>query len=124
RPMLKGFMSLFRSRVFCGYAFNVAFVSVVFFSFISAAPEVMVSVLERPATEYGYYFIMIPLGFMAGNYLARRLAVRVGIHRMIDLGSQLSLVGIVIALVLQLLGYTHPLALFLPIALTTFGNGI
>ncbi len=58
------FSILFKSKAFCGYAFCVTFVSVVFFSFISAAPEIMVSVLNRPPTDYGYYFIMLPVGFI------------------------------------------------------------
>ncbi len=122
--LLRGFRSLFRSRVFCGYAVNVAFVSVVFFSFISAAPEIMVSVLHRPATEYGYYFIMIPLGFMLGNFVARHFATTLGIHRLIDYGTRISIVGIVLALILQWLKIVHPLALFMPIAFAVFGNGI
>ncbi|MDP2286744.1 MAG: multidrug effflux MFS transporter, partial [Pseudohongiella sp.] len=122
--MLKGFVSLFRSRVFAAYAFNVAFISVVFFTFISAAPEIMVSVLKRPPNEYGYYFIMVPAAFMAGSYLARGLSKRMGIHRMIAMGSKLSIAGIVIALALHVAGFVHPLTLFVPVALTTLGNGI
>lgn len=122
--MIGGFAQLFRSRVFTSYAFNTAFISVVFFTFISAAPEVMVSVLKRPPNEYGYYFLMVPSAFMAGNYLARGLSSRLGIQRMIMMGSALGLTGIVLALLLQLVGLTHPLSLFMPVALSTFGNGI
>ncbi len=122
--MLRSYQALMRVRVFQGYSLSVAFVSVVFFSFISAAPEIMVSVLERPATEYGYYFIAIPLGFMIGNYVTRYYGRKFGIDRMIDYGSQISLVGIVLAIALQLFGLHHPAALFLPIALAIFGNGI
>lgn len=122
--MLKGFIGLFKSRVFTAYAFSTAFISVVFFTFISAAPEVMVSVLDRPPNEYGYYFIMVPAAFMAGNFLARKLSQKMGIHRMISLGSRLSLFGIAVAIVLQLAGMHHPFALFIPIALSTLGNGI
>lgn len=122
--MIGGFARLFRSRVFTAYAFNTAFISVVFFTFISAAPEVMVSVLHRPPNEYGYYFVMVPAAFMAGNYLARGLSTRLGIQRMIMMGSAVGLTGIVLALLLQLAGITHPLSLFMPVALSTFGNGI
>src|SRR5690606_6496381 len=72
--MFKGFAKLFSSRVFTAYAINSAFISVVFFTFISAAPEVMISVLHRPPNEYGYYFIMIPAAFMGGSYVARALS--------------------------------------------------
>lgn len=124
QDLLRTYRSLWQDRLFRGYGLCVAFVSVVFFSFISAAPEIMVSVLHRPATEYGYYFIIVPLGFMLGNYITRYYGRRFGIHRMIDYGSRLSIFGITLALVLQGLGFTHPVALFLPVALAILGNGI
>lgn len=122
--MLGTFVTLFRSRAFCGYAFCVTFVSVVFFSFISAAPEIMVSVLGRPPTEYGYYFIMVPAGFMLGNYIARHFGKSTGMNRMIGLGASIALFGIALAVLLQLLGWHTPIALFAPISLAVFGNGI
>ncbi len=124
KSMLMTFSKLFASRVFCGYAFCVTFVSVVFFSFISAAPEIMVSVLKRPPTEYGYYFIMIPVGFMTGNYVARHFGRTISIDNMIAIGASIGVIGIVLAFLLQTLGMSSPVALFLPIALAVFGNGI
>ena len=122
--MLSTFAGLFESRAFCGYAFCVTFVSVIFFSFISAGPEIMVSVLKRPPTEYGYYFIMIPLGFMTGNYVARHFGGKTDMNRMIALGACIAIAGIGLAIALQLLGYRHPMALFAPVALAVFGNGV
>lgn len=122
--MLTNYLRLFRSRVFCGYAFCVTFVSVVFFSFISAAPEIMVSVLHRPPNEYGYYFIMVPAGFMAGNYVARYFGHSYSINQLIGLGASIAAVGIVLTIVLQLAGLKQPIALFAPVALAIFGNGI
>lgn len=124
KPMLFTFVTLLKSRAFCGYGFCVAFVSVVFFSFISAAPEIMVSVLKRPPTEYGYYFIIIPLGFMTGNYVARYFSRSLGMNRLITIGASIGVSGIALAIMIQLLGYHQPIALFAPIALAVFGNGI
>lgn len=124
RNLLKSYFALLLNPIFRGYGLSVAFVSVVFFSFISAAPEIMVSVLKRPATEYGYYFISVPLGFMIGNYITRHYGRRFGIHRMIDYGSRISIFGILLAIVLHRLGFHHPAALFFPIALAIFGNGV
>ncbi|MGJ8688060.1 MAG: multidrug effflux MFS transporter [Gammaproteobacteria bacterium] len=122
--LARAYVDLLKNPIFSGYGYSVAFVSVVFFSFISAAPEIMVSVLERPTTEYGYYFISIPLGFMIGNYATRHLGRRYGIHRMIDYGSRISIAGIALAIVIQLVGITHPAGLFFPVAIAIFGNGI
>lgn len=122
--MLRTYARLMAIPTFRGYAFNVAFVSVVFFSFISAAPEIMVSVLHRPATEYGYYFVIVPLGFMSGNYVTRYFGSRLGIHKMINIGTKTAIAGIALALLLQLIGIHHPAALFVPVAMAVFGNGI
>lgn len=122
--MFRGFAMLLRSRVFRGYAFSLAFISVMFFSFIAAVPEIMISVMDRPPNEYGYYFIMVPACFIMGNNISRMVSRRMGPQRMTELGSILAITGIVLALALQLAGLLHPLALFMPIALTTFGNGL
>jgi DHA1 family bicyclomycin/chloramphenicol resistance-like MFS transporter len=122
--MMGNYALLFRSRTFCGYAFCVTFVSVLFFSFISAAPEIMVSVMKRPPNEYGYYFVMIPIGFMAGNYFARHFGRSMELNRMIGTGSSIGVIGVSLAIVLQLVGFHQPIALFAPIALAVFGNGI
>ena len=122
--MMGTYMLLFRSRAFCGYAFCVTFVSVFFFSFIAAAPEIMITVLKRPPTEYGYYFVMIPMGFMTGNYYARYFGRSMELNRMISIGASIGVFGISIAIALQLIGFHQPIALFAPVALAVFGNGI
>ena len=122
--MLRTFASLLESRAFCGYAFCVTFVSVVFFSFISAAPEIMVSVLNRPPTEYGYYFVLVPIGFMIGNYITRHFGRSISIDSMIVIGSTIAIGGIMLAIVLTILGINHPLALFVPVSIAVCGNGI
>lgn len=122
--MLTTFAKLLHSRVFCGYAFCVTFVSVVFFSFISAVPEIMLSVLSRPPVEYGYYFMMLPLGFMIGNYVARHFGKSMSIDNMIAVGGITAILGIIIAIILNLAGISHPLSLFIPISIAVLGNGI
>ena len=124
RPLLRNFSSLMHSPAFRGYSLCVAFVSVVFFSFIAGAPEIMISAFERPSTEYGYYFIIVTSGFILGNEVARRFGRKYGVQEMIKFGVSVSILGILIAIGLQLSGIKHPLILFAPIALTIFGNGV
>ncbi len=122
--MLRTFGDLMSSRVFSGYAFCVAFVSVVFFSFIAAGPEILVSVYGRPANEYGYYFILMPCGFMVGNFVSRHLVRKLHVDRLMLIGMTIAIAGICLAFALQLVGWLHPLALFAPVSLTVLGNGI
>lgn len=124
RPFLRSFSSLMHSPAFRGYSLCVAFVSVVFFSFIAGAPEIMISTFERPPTEYGYYFVIVTTGFILGNEVARRFGKKFGVERMIKFGVSVSIFGILIAIGFQLTGIKHPLILFAPVALTIFGNGV
>ena len=94
-----------------GYALQGALSISVFFAFLAAAPFVMMTVMRRPAAEYGLMFVLISGAFMIGNFLAGRYSARVGADRMIILGSVGSLAGRPCCrLVLMLAGSWTPLA--------------
>ncbi|MCZ6861166.1 MAG: multidrug effflux MFS transporter [Alphaproteobacteria bacterium] len=122
--MLRGFGCLLAQPIFCGYAFNAAFSLSVFFAFISGAPYVMVDILHRPASEYGFYFILTAIGFMSGSFVAARISERMGIDRMILAGSTLSLVTVVGTAGLLAAGLWHPLTLFGPASVAAFATGL
>jgi DHA1 family bicyclomycin/chloramphenicol resistance-like MFS transporter len=86
----RGAGSLLRNPAFAAYALQSTFAIAVFFSFIAGAPYFMIDMLGRSATEYGLYFILVSGGFMAGNLLAARITLRVGIDRMILAGTALA----------------------------------
>lgn len=117
-------LDLLRSRAFCGYALQGGFSMAVFFSFLGAAPYLMVTVLGRPASEYGFFSIVVSGAFMLGNFTAGRFTARVGSDRMIVLGSVGSLAGAAILLGLVLAGVWSPLTLFLPTAIGAFSQGL
>ena len=106
------------------YALQSTFAIAVFFAFISGAPYFMIDVLHRPATEYGLYFILVSAGFMAGNLLAARVTARVGLDRMILIGSALALAATLLALALLVGWGWAPIALFGPMLAAAFANGL
>jgi DHA1 family bicyclomycin/chloramphenicol resistance-like MFS transporter len=116
--------TLLRNPAFAAYALQSTFAIAVFFSFISGAPYFMIDVLGRSATEYGLYFILVSAGFMAGNLLAARITARVGLDRMILIGSVLGLAGTLLVLALLLGWGWLPLALFGPMLAAAFANGL
>ncbi|HET6467349.1 MAG TPA: multidrug effflux MFS transporter [Geminicoccaceae bacterium] len=124
RAMFRGFTRLLRSAAFRAYAFQGAFSISLFFCFLAGAPYIMVRVLQRPATEYGLLFMLVSGGFMLGNLIAARLSARVGIDRMILLGTGLALTGTVLALALAVALPWSALTLFLPVSLVAFAQGI
>jgi MFS transporter, DHA1 family, multidrug resistance protein len=119
-----GFGQLLAQPIYVGYALHAAFVLASFFAFMSGGPYVMVDVLHRPATEYGLYFVLAAGGFMGGGLTAGRLSARIGIDRMIVLGSLGALVSIGVAFAVMASGVWHPLAMFLPTTFAAYAAGI
>ncbi len=122
--MLRGFGQLMRDPAFAGYAINVSFTTAVFFAFLAGAPFVMIEVMDRPTNEYGLYFLLNAVSYMAGNFLSGRLATQVGPDRMILAGSALALLGVALLTVLALSIEMTPIALFGPIMLVGVANGL
>jgi DHA1 family bicyclomycin/chloramphenicol resistance-like MFS transporter len=122
--MIRVFGVLLGSPAFSGYAFHTAFSSVIFFTFVSAAPYVMANVMARPAMEYGLYFILISAGFMFGNFLTTRLCAALGINRMILIGTLVSVIGLLIAYGFIVNGCLTPVRLFMSVGIAIVGNGI
>lgn len=122
--MLGDFATLVRLPAFLGFAFQGGFSMAVFFSFLAAAPYVMIIVLERPPSEYGLMFIVVSAAFMAGNFTTARLSRRVGIDRMVLGGSTGTLFGACMLVLLVPAVYVTPWALFLPMMLIAFTQGL
>ena len=74
---------LARSAKFAGYVCAGAFGSSTFFVFLGGGPHVVVTLMERSSAEYGVWFALSSIGYMAGNFAASRLSTRHGIDRLI-----------------------------------------
>jgi DHA1 family bicyclomycin/chloramphenicol resistance-like MFS transporter len=108
------FAHLLRMPTFRGFALQSAFCFASFFSFAAAAPYVVIVVMERSASVYGLFFIVISFAFMFGNFVAGRISERVGIDRMVLIGSSLAVFGTLSGLICLLLFGWVPWALFGP----------
>jgi DHA1 family bicyclomycin/chloramphenicol resistance-like MFS transporter len=122
--MLRGFAALLRSPVFCAYAAQSAVLMSMFYVFTATTPYLMVFVFKRPATEYGLYFMLLSVGYIIGSFVSTRLTPRIGIDRTILLGSAFCVAGGTGVFALAVAGIWGPLALFLPLALSTMANGL
>ena len=95
-----------------------------FYGFMAGSPYLMVNVLDRPATEFGLYFLFLAAGYIVGNYLSGRLSGRIGLDRMILIGAALALSVAWIPVLFTAVGWWVPLAFFAPMALLTVANGM
>lgn len=124
RSMLASFALLWRMPMFRGYALFGAFSMAMFFSFLAGAPYVVVKVMGRPAAEYGFYFILLPLAFMTGSLVAARISQRVGVERMVVGGATVAVIGSLMVIASVTLWEWTPVAMFAPAAISAFGNGL
>ncbi|MFC1665730.1 multidrug effflux MFS transporter [Pseudomonadota bacterium] len=115
---------LFGQPSFRGHAFQVAFTTSVFFTFIAGAPFVMIEIMGRTPADYGVYFIMVPCMYISGNFLTGRYSQRIGTDRMITIGTMFSFLVMVVLLAIYFLGFLSPFYLFAGMALIAFGHGL
>lgn len=123
RTILPDFGRLLRERVFCGYSLQIAGTALTFMSFASAAPYVVVRLLDRPASDYGLGFIPIAGAYMAANLLSARISPKIGIDRMITIGVLITVTGALGGVALYLIGPLSRLTVFGPMTLIAFGHG-
>ncbi len=122
--LLAGFIHLLVKPKFLAYTLTLAFSSGVFFSFLAGAPYIMVTILGLSPLDYGLWFILTSFGYMAGNGISGRYSERLGIDRMIGIGTYLCFIGCALSVLAFTLGLHSPYSLFLPMFLVAIGNGM
>ena len=124
RAIASASVTLLRRRSFSGYMLQGSVIYATFLVLISLAPYVMVDALDRPPTEFGAYYLLLAIGYFCGNWSVTRLTARRGVEWLMLQGVAISAVACLVALGLFWLGFTHPLALFVPIGVLGFGQGM
>jgi MFS transporter, DHA1 family, multidrug resistance protein len=124
RDMLRGYVLLFTQARFAGFVLQTGFVTGVFIAAATAAATFMKELLDRPAAEFGFYFVMFPVGFLFGNFISSRLGARVANETMVLAGSILCLAAVMAQCGLFLSDVVTPLTLFVPGFFITLAQGI
>ena len=120
----KDYPELFGSRRFWGYCAASATTSGAFFAFLGGAPYVGTTIYGLGATEMGIYIGLPAFGYMVGNFISGRSSMRVGINRMIVIGSLVGVVGLSLPIALVWLGANHPFTVFGLMIFLGIGNGM
>ena len=121
---IRTYPGLLRSRRYWGYTLAAAFASGCFFAYLGGAPYVGDKVFGLSSTHVGALFALTAVGYAAGNFLAGRFSVRVGMNRMILLGTLVTSFGLTLLALVTWAGLSGPTTFF---GLTVFmgiGNGI
>ncbi|HYH21383.1 MAG TPA: multidrug effflux MFS transporter [Azospirillum sp.] len=109
---------------FVVHAIASALVPCTYFAFLSGAPHFTITVMGRSPAEYGYLAMVLPAGFIAGNFVTTRITHRLGGVRMVVLGTAATAAALAAGLSLAGTLPLSPLALFAPMGLLTFGHGL
>lgn len=85
--MLANYRRLLGDATVLGYAATVALVYAGMFVFISASSFVLIEVLGMAPALFGFAFAAVVAGYVAGGFIAGRQTSRLGIERMVRLGT-------------------------------------
>jgi DHA1 family bicyclomycin/chloramphenicol resistance-like MFS transporter len=118
------YRSVFAHAGFRAYAAITACSTGVFFAFLGGAPYVVVQGMGYSPLVFALAFATISIAFALGNWIAGRMAMRLGLMRLLGTGIALCTGGALLAAVALLALPPHILDFFLPMAVVAVGNGI
>jgi DHA1 family bicyclomycin/chloramphenicol resistance-like MFS transporter len=121
---VRAYAALFARLRFNAFVLHSGFITGAFMVMATASASLMTELLHRPATEFGLYFLLFPVGFFAGNLLSSRIGNRMAGETMILLGSLLALASIAGQALAFWQDLVTPLAFFLPGTFVTMAQGI
>ena len=123
RSMRHDFAQLLHHRPYVLNVLVMALSGAAFYAFLSGAPLVLGGLGVGPE-RVGFYIMLIPFSYIAGNFAATRLVMRKGEAWMRMWGAGLTLLGLCTVVVLSLLGWHSPLVLVVPLMLMGIGHGL
>ena len=121
---IRQYPALLASRRFWGYCMAAAFSSGCFFAYLGGAPYVGTEVFKLSSQEIGLLFALTAIGYLIGNFLAGRFSVRVGMNRMVLLGTLITTGGLSVLAVLTVAGLSGPVMFFALTVPMGIGNGL
>lgn len=105
--LARTYLDVVRTPAFWAYALPGSVSYAAIFVFISGTPFVLIKVLGVPTQYYGYLFAFGVLGYLGGTLICRRLLGRIGIARVLALGTTVGMLGGLGFLLLVLAGASH-----------------
>ncbi len=123
RDIVGNFGSLLADRGFLSYIVALAGNTSGIYSFHSLSSFVLIRQFGVAEAAYGFYFLAIVIGFIAGTFAAGRLTRHHGHDRMIAFGGYFQIAAAAAMCLLGWLRVDAPLAVIAPMAVFMFGCG-
>lgn len=115
---------LLTSPRFCGYALATALSSGAFFSYVGGGTFVGTEVFGMTPKTVGFFFGVPALGYMAGNYISGRFSMRVGVNRMVLLGTLILIFGMLASVLTFAAGLGTAFTFYGFMCFVGLGNGL
>jgi DHA1 family bicyclomycin/chloramphenicol resistance-like MFS transporter len=122
--VIESYGALFGRLRFTAFVLQSGFSTGAFMTVASASSSLMTELLQRPAAEFGLYFMVFPIGFFLGNLVSSRVGNRVATETMVLFGSLVSISAVTALAAAMSAGFIVPLAFFLPGFFITMAQGI
>jgi len=116
--------NLWALPLFRGYCGVTALSTGIFFAFLGGAPYVVVQGMGYSPVTFGLAFAAISILFALGNFLAGRLSRRLGVVRLLTIGTLITTTGAVLAGIAVVMLPAHIASFFVPIGIVALGNGM
>ncbi len=115
RRLLAAFSTVAGNRLFWAYVAcgTAAFAGL--FSFLAGAPAAFVVFLGETPAAFGYFFALVMVGNLIGYPVGSRLVVRLGIDRLLTLGTLGGVASGIAVLALAAAGVADPWAIAAPV---------
>jgi MFS transporter, DHA1 family, multidrug resistance protein len=124
KDQMRSYPSLLKSRRFWGYCGAAGFASGCFFAYIGGAPYVGTSVFHLGSARIGQLFAITAVGYMAGNFIAGRYSARLGMNKMVLIGTLTTSLGLGLLGLVTVMGLSGPFMFFSLTIFMGLGNGI
>ncbi|MPZ11758.1 MAG: Bcr/CflA family efflux MFS transporter [Kiloniellaceae bacterium] len=122
--LVAAYLSLLRHRSYIGYVLVVACAYSGIFSFISGSSFVLIGLLGLSPDVYGFCFAAIVVGYMIGAFLSGRYTARVGLERMVQLGTAVQALGGCVGLAIYATGIVTVAGIVGPVVVFMVGTGL
>lgn len=116
--------ALFSNAKFSNNMMILVVVQIGVYSFISISPYLIIEVLEYSALQYGFIFVYLAFGYMAGNFASRTLVGKFGGASLVYMASCLYLIGTIAFAFFVFIEVQNLWSITGPILLLIFANGI
>ncbi|MFZ2736807.1 MAG: multidrug effflux MFS transporter [Burkholderiaceae bacterium] len=94
------------------------------FTFLAASPFVFINLLGQSRSQFGWVLFTMPMAYIVGTFLCRRLLSRFGLRRTVAYGGAISLAAGSLLGLIALLDWVNGWTIMLPFYLYMVGHGI